>query len=278
MRKTDLHIHTTASDGMLKPTEVVDWAVHKELIAIAITDHDTTKGIREALERSKFHKNIEVVPGIELSSDYQGEEVHILGYFIDYHNEELLNATKVLRQSRLVRGEKMVHKLREMGINISLNEVKELADAGFIGRPHIARVLFEKGYVEGVADAFDKYIGKDKPAYVNRYKLSLKESIDLIHKAGGVAVLAHPGIIAERDVIKSVVDMGIDGIEVIHSSHGDEIIERLLELAKNYNLICTGGSDCHGHFIEDDLLLGEYTVDYEIVERLKELSKLKYQG
>lgn len=278
MRKADLHIHTTASDGMLKPSEVVDWAVQKKLMAIAVTDHDTTLGIREALERSKAHANIVVVPGIELSSDYQREEVHILGYFIDYHNEELLKATKELRQSRLMRGEKMVYKLREMGIDISLNEVKELADEGFIGRPHIARVLLKKGYVEGVGDAFDKYIGRDKPAYVNRYKLSLKDSIDLIHKAGGVAILAHPGIIAEKNVIKNVVDMGIDGIEVIHSSHGDEIIERLLELAKDYNLICTGGSDCHGHFIEEDLLLGEYTVDYEIVEKLKELSKLKYQG
>lgn len=278
MKKADLHIHTTASDGMLSPSEVVDWAVKKRLSAIAITDHDSTLGIEEAIKRSKAYDSILVIPGIELSSDFEGEEVHILGYFIDYNNDELIKLTKDLRESRLIRGEKMVEKLRENGINISIEEVRELTDEDFIGRPHIARVLLSKGYVEGIGEAFDKYIGKDKPAYVNRFKPSLKGAIDLIHNAGGVAVLAHPGIIKKDLIIEKAIAMGIDGIETFHSKHDYEIINKLQDMAKEYSLICTGGSDCHGHFVEDEILLGEHVVDYQAVEALRELSKQKYQG
>ena len=138
--------------------------------------------------------------------------------------------------------------------------------------------LEREGYVEGVGEAFEKYIGRDKPAYVNRFKLSIENSIDLIHRSGGVAVLAHPGIVTEKMIIKKVVDMNIDGIEAVHSRHDDAIIRNLHNLAREYNLICTGGSDCHGYFMEDELLLGEYTVDYEIVEMLRKLTRQKYQG
>ena len=277
MEKADLHIHTTASDGVFSPSYIVDYAVKKGLKAIAITDHDTTLGIKEAIERSNKYENFIVIPGIELSSDYESQEVHILGYFIDEQNKELVNVTKKLRESRLMRSEKMILKLREMGIKISLKEVKEISDDEYIGRPHIARVLVDKRYVENVEEAFEKYIGKDKPAYVNRYKLSLKNSIDLIHKSGGVAVLAHPGLLDKDLNIIKLINMGLNGIEVIHPTHNEEIIKKFYEITRRYNLISTGGSDYHGHFIEEELLFGKYVVDYEIVELLEKASK-KYQG
>ncbi len=277
MGKADLHIHTTASDGVFSPSYIVDCAVKKGLKAIAITDHDTTLGIKKAIERSNKYENFIVIPGIELSSDYEGQEVHILGYFIDEQNKQLINVTRELRESRLMRSEKIILKLCEIGINISLKEVKEISDEGYIGRPHIARVLVDKGYVESVEEAFEKYIGKDKPAYVNRYKLSLKNSIDLIHKSGGVAVLAHPGILDKDLNIIKLIDIGLDGIEVIHPTHNEEIIKKFYEITRRYNLISTGGSDYHGHFIEEELLFGKYVVDYEVVELLEKASK-KYQG
>ncbi len=278
MKKADLHIHTTASDGMLSPSEVVDWAVKKNLWAIAITDHDSILGIKEAIERSKEYDNILVIPGIELSSDYYEEEIHILGYFIDYNNEELVNATRDLRESRLTRGKKMVEKLKETGIEISFEEVFELTDEVYIGRPHIARVLINKGYANSISDAFDKYLAVGKAAYAKRYKLSLRDSIDLIHRAGGVAILAHPGIIEKGLIIEKVIDMGIDGIEIFHSKHDGGTINKFREMSNEHNLVCTGGSDCHGHFVEDELLIGKYVVDYTVVEELRELSKQKYQG
>lgn len=278
MKKVDLHIHTTASDGILSPTEVVDWAIKKGLSAIAITDHDTTLGIDEAIARSSKYKNFKVVPGIELSSDYNGKEIHILGYFIDYKNKKLIEETNRLKKSRIERGYKMVERLKEIGLDIDIEDVEKIADKGFVGRPHIARILEKKGYVETFAEAFEKYIGNGKPAYVNRHKLSIADSIELIHNSGGVAVLAHPGINNDNSIITKVRELGIDGIETIHSKHNKETSRHLYMIANSYDLICTGGSDCHGHIIDNKLILGEFIVDFKVVKELENKAKENYQG
>lgn len=278
MEKADLHVHTTASDGILSPSEVVDWAIRKGLRAIAITDHDTVLGIEEAINRANHYENFMVVPGIELSSDYIGEEVHILGYFIDAKNKELNVETHKLKKSRIERGQKIVEKLIKIGLNISIEDIKSITDKGFIGRPHIARILVEKGYANDIQDAFNKYIGRDKSAYVKRYKLTVHESIDLIHGAGGVAVLAHPGLISNQYIINEIRNLDIDGIEIVHSKHQNYITNKFEKIAKELSLICTGGSDCHGAITDNTLLLGDYYIDYKVVEYLKNRAKEKYQG
>ncbi len=278
MNKVDLHIHTTASDGALSPSEVVDWAVKKKLKAIAITDHDTTLGIEEAIKRAAEYQDFYVVPGIELSSDFEGEEIHILGYFINYMNSEILNITNILKESRMTRGKKMIDKLRKMGLDITFDEVKKITDKKFIGRPHIAKILISKGYAKDIQDAFDRYIGRGKPAYENRYKLSVSDSIKLIHNSGGVAIIAHPGLIKNNKILDIIIRFEIDGLEAIHSKHNDEKTEELCNYANINNLIYTGGSDCHGSLIGNQPMLGDYFVDYEIVEKMKRISEVKYKG
>jgi len=274
MQKADLHIHTTASDGLLSPQQVVKWANKKRLGAIAITDHDTISGIDEAIEESKKYPTLEVIPGIELSCEYNSTEVHILGYFIDHNSSQLKNITDELKTSRLTRGQKIVEKLNQLDINISVQEVKEIAKEGFIGRPHIARVLISKKYVNSMEEAFDKYIGRDKPAYVNRYKLSVIDSIKIIHSAGGVAVLAHPSLIDNKDIIPGIIRSNIDGIEVIHSKHSSNDILEFYKLADKYNLIKTAGSDCHGILINSQPMLGDFSIEYKQVEKLKNKAEI----
>lgn len=269
MQKADLHIHTTASDGLLSPEEVVLWAARKQLSAVAITDHDTIKGVQGAMDFSKDY-NIEVVPGIEFSSEHMDEEIHILGYYIDYQKSWLQEKLDEMYQSRYNRAIKMVDKLNSLGIEVSLEQVKSIAESGTIGRPHIARAMLEKGYIKNLKDAFKLYIGKGGPAYVERYRISCHEAIDMIKKLGGVPVLAHPGLINNKKCIKDVLDMGIEGIEVYHSKHGDDTIRSSLEIAAYHKLLITGGSDCHGIFFNNQPILGNVWVDMKYVQLLKE--------
>jgi len=271
MHKADLHVHTTASDGLLNPEEVVKWAAHKKLSAIAITDHDTIKGIQPAIDTSKQY-NVEVIPGIEFSSEHMDEEIHILGYYIDYDKEWLKVKLDEMYQSRYIRAIKMIDKLKEIGINITLEQVKSIAESGTIGRPHIARAMQENGYIDNMKEAFNKYIGKGGPAYVERYRISCQEAIDIIKQLGGVPVLAHPGLINKKDCIKEIIDMGIEGIEVYHTKHDGKIIRYALKLAVERKLLITGGSDCHGIFLHNEPILGNVWVDYKYVELLKDKS------
>ncbi|KNF08886.1 putative PHP domain-containing protein [Gottschalkia purinilytica] len=269
MPNADLHIHTTASDGMLEPSEVVDWGVKKKLRAIAITDHDTVEGIERAIERAKLY-DIIVIPGIEMSCLFKDEEVHILGYFIDYKSSKLLKLTNTLKESRLNRGIKIVEKLKSEGIDISIKEVKDVSEGDLIGRPHIARVLINKGLVESVEEAFNKYLGKGCPGYVERYKISVKESVDLIHSIGGAAVLAHPGLLKNSEYIDEIIKFGIDGVEVIHSTHSQEQKYNFMKLADKLNLIQTAGSDCHGYMVDGKPILGDFCIGFKQVELLKQ--------
>ena len=269
MQKADLHIHTTASDGLMSPEKVVRWASVKRLTAIGITDHDTVKGISPAMKASSKY-GVEIVPGIELSTIFEEEEIHVLGYFIDYNSQWLADTLKKIQNSRYERAGKIVGKLNDMGIDITLEEVKDIADDGAMGRPHIARAMIDKGYISNIREAFSEYIGKDRPAYVERYKLTCKEAIDMIEKLGGISVLAHPGLINNKENIGKIIDLGIDGIEVYHSKHDDETVRNMLAVAHSRNLLITGGSDCHGMKLNNEPILGNYSIDYKYVQMLKE--------
>ncbi len=272
MLKADLHVHTTASDGLMSPDEVVKWAQVKRLAAVGITDHDTVNGIGPALEASIKYK-VEIVPGIELSTLFEEEEIHILGYYIDFNAQWFREILEKIQNSRYERAEKIVAKLNSLGVNITHEQVKTIADDGAIGRPHIARAMIEKGYISNIKDAFREYIGKGCPAYVERYKLSTCEAIDIIKKLGGVSVLAHPGLIKNKSNIYKIIKLGVGGLEVYHSKHDEETIRNALSIASSHNLIITGGSDCHGMMLNNEPILGNFSVDYKNVQKLKEAAQ-----
>lgn len=275
MKRVDLHIHTTKSDGILSPAQIVEWASIKGVHAIAITDHDTIEGIEEAIRVSNSY-SVSIIPGIEISCIFEDEEIHILGYYIDYSNKNILKLTKVLKESRINRSKKIINKLNDLGFDITFKEVQNIiSNNGVIGRPHIAKLLAEKKYVQTVREAFDKYIGKNKPAYVERFKLSVQDGIKLIHNAGGIAVIAHPGLIKDENRIFQIIDLGIDGIEAIHSKHSQYDVLKFSEIAHVNNLIITGGSDFHEEFNKGIPILGDYFIDFEHLELLSEKAKSK---
>ncbi|MGB9813586.1 MAG: PHP domain-containing protein [Thermovenabulum sp.] len=265
----DLHIHTTFSDGKLTPEEVVEKAAELNLKAIAITDHDTIDGISFAIERAKYYPSLEIVPGIEINTDFENEEVHILGYYIDYKDHFLQIKLREFQEIRNSRIKKMIEKLNRLNIPIKNEDVEKEADGPSLGRPHIARVLVKKGYASSVEEAFLLYLDKGKPAYVPRYKLTPVEAIELIKKSGGIPVLAHPGLIKNKGIVFKIIKMGIKGIEVYHKEHNKEDSNYFMELAKKYSLLMTGGSDCHG----DPLLMGSQPVPYEFLMQLKDSKK-----
>lgn len=267
----DLHVHTNHSDGKLSPSEMIDIAVRKGLSGIAITDHDTTTGIDEAIYRSNIYNNFKVIPGIELSSVYNDEEVHILGYFIEYKNPNLIKITNKLKKARIDRGEKIINKLNTLGYEISMKDVILFSGEDYIGRPHIARALISKGYVYSIQEAFDKLLNRGKPAYVERYKISIEECISLIKDNQGLSILAHPGLLKDKSIIRHCISLGIDGIECIHSKHDKGDIKIFSQIVKDNNLIMTGGSDCHGDSTNGPLLLGKYSIDIIDIPKFKEM-------
>jgi len=278
VRRIDLHTHSTASDGSLSPEELVRHAHEKGLSAIAITDHDTIDGIGQALQEGQ-RTGIEVIPGIEISVDFD-PEMHMLGYFFDSSYLNIENTLEVLRKNREERNPKMIRKLNEMGFDISMDEVMEQAGGRIVARPHIARVMMKKGYVESVSEAFDKYLSVGKPAYIKRQMLSPEEGIEEITKAGGLPVLAHP-IYLDMDfksldnLLEYLADKGLKGIEAYYVDNSEDETRELLRLADKYKLLVTGGSDYHGSFkpnIEIGVGYGNLYVPYELLERMKTYS------
>ena len=256
-RLVDLHTHTFVSDGTLSPTQLVEQAAAAGLAAIAITDHDHVGALVEAREAGARH-GVEVVTGIELSATHALGEVHVLGYLFDEQNAPLLDKLAQLREVRAARGMRIVEKLQALGVAIAPEDVARHAGNGAVGRPHIARALVDRGIVSSVKEAFDVWLGDDKPAYVPKMKLSVAESIDLLHAAGGVAVLAHPGLIREEGrvaLVREMAALGLDGIEVEHSRHAREERRRFAALADELGLVQTGGSDFHGEN-KPDVALG----------------------
>jgi len=241
----DLHIHTIASDGLHKPEEIVARASAMGLMALSITDHDTVDGLEIAMQESR-NLNLEFIPGIELSTEYLNREIHILGYYIDYKDNALCSLLKTLQGSRYNRAEKMVHKLSSMGFCIDMPSVLRLSGEAAPGRPHIARALVEKGSMHSVKQVFDKLIGYQCPAYVERFKLTPQEAFQVITNSGGIAVWAHPGLKNTEKLLELFLLSGLSGLEVYHPEHSWKEVRYLLSLAKEYNLCITGGSDYHG--------------------------------
>ncbi len=239
----DLHTHSTASDGELEPADLVELALQRGLSAIALTDHDTVAGIDAAMAAAK-NTRLEVIPGVELSADVPQAEVHVLGYWIDWRDPYLAEMLVKFQDGRFGRAEKMVQKLAALGAPISFDRVRAIAGDASIGRPHVAQALLEAGYIANVTEAFDRFIGRNGPAYVERFRLTPEDAVGLILKAGGVPVLAHP-----RDVtsyVEPMVRAGMLGLEVYYGAYDDQTIQSLQHLAREYGLVATGGSDFHG--------------------------------
>jgi len=268
----DLHIHTSVSDGCLTPSEAVAMAKDINLKAIAITDHDTMDGVKEAMEEGE-KLDIEVIPGVELSTDYNNFEIHILGYYVDDEDETFQLLLKRLRDFRCKRVKNIIKKLNGLGCNVDIDEVMMIAGEGAVGRPHIARLLTEKGYVRNVQDAFDKFIGSNAPAYVERYRLLPQEVIKMVLRAGGVPVLAHPGIIKKDDMIPELINAGLKGIEVYHPEHSEEETRKYQTMAFKSRLLITGGSDCHGIDRLTGSEMGSATITMFHVEKMKKVAE-----
>lgn len=274
--RADLHLHTTASDGRLEPAELVRLAAEIGLDVIAITDHDTVNGVAPALAAARKLPSITVIPGVEINTDVPRGEVHVLGYFIDYVDHTLAASLHRLRDSREGRAQKMISKLGELGMKIDWQRVQVLAQGGSIGRPHVAKALLEGGYVSSEREAFDKYIGRDGPAYVDREKLLPADAVKLIVDARGLPVLAHPADIYNLD--RLVIDLkaaGMVGIEVYYGDYSADVINRLLAVARQYNLMPTGGTDYHAFGYSTEVMIGQAVTPPASVERLFALA---YKG
>jgi 3',5'-nucleoside bisphosphate phosphatase len=250
MSRLDLHLHTTHSDGSCTPTEVVNMAHQAGVTALAITDHDIMTGVTEASTVGQ-QCGIEIIPGVEISSLVGNSELHILGYFLDQQDSDLLVHLKTLRDARHRRNPQIIERLQALGVEITYDEVRTLAGTDSIGRPHIARVLMDKHIVTSAKEAFDRFLANGKPAYVPRELPSPAEAIGWIKAARGLAVLAHPTWVkvAERslvDLVRQLKADGLDGVEVYYSTHAARQTREYLSLAQQLGLLVTGGSDFHG--------------------------------
>ncbi len=275
-KHVDLHIHTTASDGLFTPTEVVKLALKAGLGAIAITDHDAVDGNAEAFAEGAM-RGLEVVPGVEISCNFTPTNVHIVGLFIDPAETALAETLAEVREYRTRRNPVILAKLAEFGMDIALEEVAAKAQGKSIGRPHIAQVMMEKGYVADFQEAFDKYLATGRPAYVVRRRISAEEGIGLIRGAGGLAFLAHPGLLALaprilEGMIYKLARAGLDGIEVYYSDHLPTDVGTFKRVADEYDLLWGGGTDFHGPVkpgIEIGVGRGDLQIPYDLVVRMK---------
>jgi len=259
--KADLHTHTHYSDGYHTPGELIQKAKTAGLTHLAITDHDNVDAIDEAIEIASRY-DIELIPGTEISAEHNGKETHILAYYFDHKNPELLDYLQNFRRERMKRAQKIVEKLNELGMAIQMQDVlSQVKGNGSVGRPHIAVALIEGGFVNNYYDAFNKFIGDDKPAYVKKPNISTKDAISLINRCGGLSFVAHPGkSMRHNNSLFEMIEFGIDGIEVVHPSHSDYDIEYFRDITSQYFLLESGGSDFHGGRINDVSILGRYYI------------------
>jgi len=262
LKFADLHIHTSSSDGLITTEEAVKQAHTAGLAAVSIADHDSIGGIEPALEAGEKY-GVEVIPGVELSSEIKGSELHFLGYYIDWQNKWLRDKLLVFQDARRDRARRIVEKLRKLRINISYDMVTSI-DGKVLGRPHIARVLLDRGHVKTLDEAFNRFLAIGKPAYVPKYQLSPAEAIKMIRRVNGVPVLAHPVFAHADDMLPELVELGLCGIEVYHSKHDAQATKYYEQLAQKYGLLIVGGSDSHG-----EIPVGNVRVPYSIVEKLK---------
>ncbi|MDP6525136.1 MAG: PHP domain-containing protein [Kiritimatiellia bacterium] len=282
----DLHVHSTFSDGSMTPEELVDLAMKCGLSALALTDHDTTEGIESLLEAGERacrdsesgNRTLTCIPGVEMSVAVERGTMHILGYFIDAGNRELESLLARVRGGRNERNEKILSRLCELGLSLEMSEVLGFAGDGVVGRPHFARALVEKEYVKSHQAAFEKYLAKGRPAYVDRYRPDARESIEVISNAGGVPAVSHPSTLglgpkALRVVLEELIGAGLQGIEAYYSEHSPEVERKYVELADSLGLVATGGSDFHGDLNPAIRLgrgFGRLRVPDSVVDELRE--------
>jgi predicted metal-dependent phosphoesterase TrpH len=265
----DLHVHTNASDGRFPPAEIVARAVEAGVSVLAITDHDTVSGIDAAMQAAASFPALKLIVGVEINTDIPDGEAHILGYFFDHTNPELLSLLHELRVSRHERGRAMIARLEALGMPLSWERVREIANTEAIGRPHIALAMLEKGYVVSLREAFDRFIAFGKPAYVERTKVSPALAADVISKAHGLPVLAHPFALAEPEkLIGALTEHGLAGIEVYYGGYSRDQVSRLRNLAQRYSLLATGGSDFHGLAENAETPLGQSGVPMKAARAL----------
>lgn len=265
----DLHSHTAASDGQHAPAELVRLAHAAGVRQLAVTDHDTVGGLAEAQAAGKA-LGVEVLPGIELSAVLNGREVHILGHFIDPADQTLRSMSVDLRTERRQRMERMIAKLGQLGLPVTMAEVEAFSGGENLGRPHLARALVERGWVRDVKEAFDRFLGNGKPACVEREKVEATDAIALIHGAGGTATLAHPGVSkVERHELEALAKAGLDGIEAYHSDHNPSVREKFLGIARELELVPTAGSDFHGEAVAPNRHLGSADMNPGELARLR---------
>ncbi len=267
MRFADLHLHSHFSDGTYGPGELAAEAQRCGLAAIALTDHDSVEGCART-GRACAAAGIEFIPGTELTAEQDGDELHFLGYFIDTQNARLLTQIARFQAVRQNRIREMVERLNRLRVPLSADAVFALANCRAPGRPHVARALVEAGLCRTLDEAFERFLKKNRPAWVPKFKMGGEEALELIHQAGGVAVLAHPGLNRTDACIPALVAAGMDGIECFHTKHSTATEEHYLEMADRYHLLVTGGSDCHGRS-KGKPLMGQVKVPYLCVERLK---------
>ncbi len=272
----DLHAHTTASDGTMSPNKLVILAKEHGIEAIAITDHDTVDGIPEAIATGE-REGVEVVPGLELSVEHNPGSMHILGLLIDHENEQLNDALREIQASRSTRNPKIIDKLNEFGLDLSIEEVEKISGGGQLGRPHIAAALIQKGYVRTVQEAFDKYLKKGASAYFERHRLTREETVDMIHGAGGLVIIAHPGTLGVNgqqldSLLQELKDVGFDGIEVFYNNHSQIEEDRLMQAADKFGFLISGGTDFHGEnkpAIKIGIGYGNMAIPYEVLQEMK---------
>ena len=267
----DLHLHTLASDGRLTSTELIQMVVKNGLKTISVTDHDSTEGLAEAYEAAKEFPDLRIIPGIEMSADIPGDEVHVLGYFLDYHDEEFQAQLTEFRMGRVGRAQVMVEKLEALGKPVEWERVMHFAGDGTVGRPHIALAMVEAGYFKEPKEAFEEYLGNDGLAYYDRPKLAPAAGVEMIKKVGGVPVLAHPTFMNDMESgIANLKKVGLMGMEVYYAQYDDDTVRHLARLAKEYDLIPCGGSDYHGMGNSGEPLPGTLGPPEETIALLEE--------
>ncbi len=267
--KIDLHMHTTYSDGAFSPTELLLKAKEVGLDVISITDHDSVNGLKEAISVGK-EIGIEVIPGLEISTDLDEKEIHLLAYFIEIDNDELQKYLSFFRDERLHRAKRIVQKLRNLGFSITIDDVIDHAQNSAIGRPHIAYAMVNLGLINNYYEAFEKYIGDYGPAFERKIHVSPQSATKLISDAGGLSFIAHPGYMKES-ILTDLIKAGIDGIEVVHPSHSENQINFYRGIVNQYCLLEAGGSDFHGGKKEDGDSLGKYLISSNNLEAMRNM-------
>lgn len=265
----DLHMHTLYSDGAYTTKELIDRAKEVNLDIISITDHDSVFAIREAIEYGK-EVGIEVIPGLEISTDIEDKEVHLLGYFIDVEDEELQKYLKFFRDERVYRAKRIIKKLRELGVEITFEDVMKESNNSAVGRPHIAIAIYKLGFVSDYYEAFHKYLRDNGPAYERKIHISPQSALKLINDTGGLSFIAHPGHLKES-ILMSLINAGLDGIEVTHPSHNDYQRKFYRGIVNQYCLLESGGSDYHGGAKGDEDNLGQYLLSQSRFEEMRQM-------